>query len=321
MGPSRMETYKHVPASWNGIINGLACGCAPLYITTNVGIRLRLRQSKMTHPPITDFLAETTDFINSLSKLSRMLREGFSVGDDEDPIIRAQRELEEKGITREQRKVYKQGISEAIYKTINPWGYPPRDPIELLKILGPKIAKNIGKGEKPEGVFRPEDPEKFKHEDETIPTSFYAFKEDAWRLYLGLPQKFSAIAVSEYKPTKVKEGDQPYYFKHKKLSRQVDREIVDRVISVLEEKKKEGSGSRYLDEGYGLGNFNWSKGEDDKGHYIAYYDKWDFDIPFETLVGKPLEFYDRIYYDPKTYEPIREPKNGTRRPERPSGSQ
>jgi hypothetical protein len=55
-----------------------------------------------------------------------------------------------------------------------------------------------------------------------------------------------------------------------------------------------------------MGNYTWTKGEDKKGHYIAYYDKWDLDIPIEEygFIGKPFEIYDRIYYNPDTFEPI-----------------
>lgn len=53
--------------------------------------------------------------------------------------------------------------------------------------------------------------------------------------------------------------------------------------------------------------FRIGSGMDDHGHYLSYYDKWDFDkIPVEKngFFGKPFEIYDRLYYDPVTFEPI-----------------
>ena len=65
-----------------------------------------------------------------------------------------------------------------------------------------------------------------------------------------------------------------------------------------------------------MGKFHWSRGQDERGHYIAYYDKWDLEIPdAQSGVGKildrgqrklarPFELYDRLYYDPKTFRPL-----------------
>lgn len=43
-------------------------------------------------------------------------------------------------------------------------------------------------------------------------------------------------------------------------------------------------------------NVTYGKGSDEKGNYFSIYDKYDFDIPGEELVGKPYEIYDRVYY-------------------------
>jgi len=52
-------------------------------------------------------------------------------------------------------------------------------------------------------------------------------------------------------------------------------------------------------------HYTMSLGEDEEGSYISYYDKWDLDVPFEDeggFFGQPFEIYDRIYYDPETFE-------------------
>jgi hypothetical protein len=65
----------------------------------------------------------------------------------------------------------------------------------------------------------------------------------------------------------------------------------------------------------GLGHMFISKGKDDKGDYISYYDTFNVDTGNPTkelgeLLGatKPFEIYDRIYLDPKTGKPAPLPK-------------
>ena len=63
-----------------------------------------------------------------------------------------------------------------------------------------------------------------------------------------------------------------------------------------------------------LGNYTIDKGEDSRGKYISYYDKWDLDpFPGNTKLSSTIqkgigikapEMYGRIYYDPKTGAPI-----------------
>ena len=60
-----------------------------------------------------------------------------------------------------------------------------------------------------------------------------------------------------------------------------------------------------------MGGFKLSKGHDAQGDYISYYDRWDLEGSVEGkegIIGKPYEIYDRIYYDPQTFEVIR-PQN------------
>jgi len=86
---------------------------------------------------------------------------------------------------------------------------------------------------------------------------------------------------------------------------------------MLEAKVKVGTNKLIKDSadgGFTLKDYTLSKGKDDKGHYISYYDKVDFapsvmgmKIPIEKFVGNPYDFYGRMYYDPKTGQRI-EPK-------------
>ena len=61
-----------------------------------------------------------------------------------------------------------------------------------------------------------------------------------------------------------------------------------------------------------MGNYTLSAGEDERGPYISYYDKWDLGPQVGpahirkaaqiSKAGKPFDIYGRMYYDPETYE-------------------
>jgi hypothetical protein len=56
-----------------------------------------------------------------------------------------------------------------------------------------------------------------------------------------------------------------------------------------------------------LTHYTVSLGEDEKGTYLSYYDKWDLAVPTEESgrgFGRAFEIYDRIYYNPETGEII-----------------
>ena len=61
-----------------------------------------------------------------------------------------------------------------------------------------------------------------------------------------------------------------------------------------------------------MGNYTLSAGEDERGPYISYYDKWDLGPQVGpahirkaaqiSKAGNPFDVYGRMYYDPETYE-------------------
>ncbi len=58
-----------------------------------------------------------------------------------------------------------------------------------------------------------------------------------------------------------------------------------------------------------MGQFTISLGKDERGSYIAYYDKSDYAgvqvaDKLDGFLGKSFEIYDRFYYDPVTFEPL-----------------
>ncbi len=296
----------------------------------------------------------------------------------------AAEQLKRDGITDERKNAHTPGVSEFLYRGIKPYRY--RSTWEIVKSL-PKDL--LGGLEAPSKLSR----EQAKPE-----------REDAWRLYLGLPQEHSTFGISEYKPANSKE-DKYYYningwfeawkkqtggnpielfnrslaLREKLLKEGYDlgdtlggvkgleydkdvyrsnqlEKIEEQVLTAQQDKRnrllealpheqdtakkkvleiqileidkdakallflthqggiypylKSGEGKRELDNAKGvMGTFTLTEGKDEHGQYISYYDKWDLDMTAEGeggLLGKPFEIYDRIYYDPNTFEAIPE---------------
>lgn len=206
----------------------------------------------------------------------------------EQSIKRAKQELKVKGITSEQRRAYKFVVNDALYRAITPWGYS-LDSVDGLwhnLINGPQLKTAV---------------------DESV-TGTFNNRLDAWRLYLGLPQIHNTFDISEYTPPENIRAhkDTPYYFK-------INGFWKDNLFSygtsdppaVIKKIVKQGS-MRSLN--VVSGNYWITTGADEKGHYIAYYDRWDLDKNKtegeKGFFGKPFELYDRLYYNPQTYESI-----------------
>lgn len=220
------------------------------------------------------------------------------------------------GITAEQASVYQRGLSERLHQAVLPVGYIWNQPApgSTMNFQGmtPATTEN-----RPLRVLRalvgaPNSPRSRAGVE----------KEDAWALYLGLPQRGNSFGVSQYRPAISSE-----YKTYLKLNNFLSNYATQRAMLMgrpFAEKDVIKEVSDWIDR-YGndpefgstqggvggihgtMGTFQWTKGRDEHGHYISYYDKWDlhkFFNPFEGIIGKPFEIYDRIYYDPETFEPI-----------------
>lgn len=140
-------------------------------------------------------------------------------------------------------------------------------------------------------------------------------REDAWLLYLGLPQVSETLSPSSFRPSRSRE-DIPYFsFDRTKFLENVSRahygqtaaqnEPIRSLLEILGEENKTVVGDNYMGV---MGHFTLSKGRDSSGPYVSYYDRWDLDQnPVEGRegrFGRPFEIYDRIYYDPITLKPV-----------------
>ena len=142
-------------------------------------------------------------------------------------------------------------------------------------------------------------------------------RNDAWRMYLGLPQEHNTFSISNYKPQHSSENK--YYFRiNDFLERYLEErgytqeEAIIQLLSsvsnseevVMPSSSENHYGPYDRDTGI-MGFYTLTKGHDEKGYYISYYDRWNLEGSIEGedgIIGKPFEIYDRIYYDPKTHQ-------------------
>jgi len=297
----------------------------------------------------------------------------------------ATKDLAEKGITNERRMGYVKGVSEFIYSTVPPVAY--QTVLEVLSDIPANAIgviqdsttqqKTLGNWEK---LDEDQEGKNFISRTENIE------REDAWRLYLGLPQEYGTFSVSEFQPSNEKDNKFYYSIKdwigklrkgtHLQLTvklrelKQLKQEHMkekattkwaqgvdfsfsdydrDKEITDLEQEIQSFSDSKVIEhlvtnaltpesdgkysldfavfvykDDYGnivttetsyedrysiMGRFKLSLGKDNLGSYISYYDKWDLaNNQLEGIIGKAFEIYDRIYYNPNTFEPFQQKK-------------
>lgn len=204
---------------------------------------------------------------------------------------RAVREMRERGVTSEQAATFRP-INKYINQYIKPWGY--RTGVSATESVPADQLNDVDLQVMRAGRDR-----------ETLEQK-YPGREDAWRLYLGMPQKHGMFSVSPYQPASSKDRSAVYYrmnnFWQDRLGllAGVTRSEADAIPIIFE--TSEGRLGRGQDETRGvMGNYTLGRGQDERGPYISYYDRWDLDRSDvegkEGRYGKPFEIYDRLYYD------------------------
>ena len=146
--------------------------------------------------------------------------------------------------------------------------------------------------------------------------------EEFWGNYLKQSKDLKYLRPSEYSPTIAKKKDAKYLSVDDELEQAIfnsfkdslepnqikqanetdipgkyDSDVLQDFISAnpgLGDRNPSGSIAR------ALGNFTVSKGNDEKGDYVSYYDTYDFPDWIQNRVkGEPYEIYGRIYYPEK----------------------
>lgn len=221
----------------------------------------------------------------------------LSLGND-DPIQRAKYELAHYGVTSEQSNAYRPGVSEALRRAV--------DPIDEYDSTG--FMKDAARRAIPQLLGQ--------NLDKRDPQL-----DDAWRLYLGMPQRHGSFEISDYKPSVTKGGAdaEPYYYKIKGWFRNFfdqslgdgaksDADVMRSLVSDINDSE---GGRSHLDGDKTMREYTMMRGQDARGPYISVFDRWDLapalsntkTMNLDKVVGRPFEIYDRLYYDPKTFEP------------------
>lgn len=126
-------------------------------------------------------------------------------------------------------------------------------------------------------------------------------QEDAYRMFLGLPQQNGSLRVSEHRPSRAVDPKATYY-----ALPGLRDEIEDWAnLEDLAVDLDEAGGSMVMNlndagrHGEALSQATLGLGEDERGRYVSVYDEWDLEAPGARLVGKPFEVYDRFYLPPR----------------------
>lgn len=214
-------------------------------------------------------------------------------------------------------------LNRRIYEAVTPYAYATTNIGTIVDNVNPHESQN-----RVERVVRA-----IRGQPNTQRLMAEPEREDAWLTYLGLPQKNGTLIPSRFQPTRgrgdgirsyrvrdplllleggITSGETQEYYRERQRSKV--QWLVEELTKVRPNWPEFRRGRRPTvqepDVGYDImGTFSWSHGEDEHGPYLAYYDRWDLDQnPVEGREGKfgrPFEIYDRIYYDPRTFEPRR----------------
>ena len=208
-------------------------------------------------------------------------------------------QLEETGILDEQLQG-KNVIRDRLHENLYPFGY--EYPVD--RVLNATVFNTKGDDKKYMDDELSPDNVKPWHKGSVMQT-----RNDAYNMYMGKPQTFDSYGVSNYKPAQSKDSTATYL----SLTSEEAKNDILRKARIAEDKGRWDDNNRVPAEGEGaMGNYTISKGEDEKGKYISYYDKWDLagagkkvnkiykkitGSELNTNIGKPFEIYDRLYYN------------------------
>lgn len=128
----------------------------------------------------------------------------------------------------------------------------------------------------------------------------------AYFLRHDLPEQYT----SRYRPSTASDPDARYHTfpgLRQKVAENVS--TLGRTFDEVHRALGDRGNQRRLMDAWELGNFRATPGRDDRGRYISFYDRYDWDA---LPVGRPVEIYDRIYED--EYAPGTPRRGANRRP-------
>jgi len=132
---------------------------------------------------------------------------------------------------------------------------------------------------------------------------------DALYIHQGLPQKYNSFVPAKYKPSIRTDEKLSIYSLNPSYEKELLKDLFEgQNKDFLNSSEKQRSIKGSILAGASLKNFKYSKGYDENGNYISYYDLNDYGNILDAL-GTPFDVYGRFYYDPKTGKPITESSN------------
>ena len=190
-------------------------------------------------------------------------------------------------------------IKKSLAKNLKPYAYGGQTSLSTIKTIGKAV---LG-------------PQKGSYAEEKNPTAVDKERFNLLGKMMGESQYENANPVSKYQPTY---GDKKTtYLSSPQTEKHIKEGLKDPNFFSSFYKDKKGvmrtAPHPYMAAEKGgnvLGNYSMSLGEDKKGKYVAYYDKWDLN-PFkgksdildktttklQVFMGiKPAEVYGRVYY-------------------------
>ena len=216
----------------------------------------------------------------------------------------------------ERKGAYVKGKSEAAFNNITPQGYG-----DLFTNLDryKRLKNNLGRDKNETMWYSKEESSTGKDIYYNIPK-----RDDAFLLYLGMPQKNNSFEISDYAPT-ISNDKNKIYYRPTYNTNIMKQALVDDYFTF------EGSNRAFNERGSSfkiktdslkqagvpwenpitaewvmdnpLGDFKLSKGEDNNGHYISLYDSWDLN-PFQDNGGASrqkdksvLKYLQKLGYD------------------------
>jgi hypothetical protein len=171
-----------------------------------------------------------------------------------------------------------------------------------------KIAYNVKTGEKiklPKYINPDTYSKRVENAYEGNPTYFPSLRpdninasQDALSIHQGQPQKYDSFESSKYIPTDAKNKNAKYYDFKGDAKQELEDDLFKYKNSDFinsKERFRQIKGSHVAQAS--LKDFQYSKGADDRGKYVAYYDVNDYGNILDLLPNsKPFDIYGRTYY-------------------------
>lgn len=169
----------------------------------------------------------------------------------------AAKQLTDVGITSAQRKAYMPGVSDVLYNRVQPYGYPESFPALMEQLSGNATKRTA------EDVLRGGNADVYARTPRDLA------RDDAWRMYLGKPQRFSTFAPADDFQSAFNKDPGAQRFK---LNREQDTDFSGLNSSMAQSAKR--ADGYHLGRGDAvMGNYDIMKRPDG----MEYSDVWDLD--------------------------------------------